>query len=198
MDFLKELFGSEAITFEQFLEKAQAAGKDGQAMKLVDLTQGGYRGAEKYTALEGENKSLASQLEEAGKTIEAMKTNAHDVEAIQKTADKYKEDAEKAKAESDSRVAAAEYRAAAIEAASSLQFSSASAKRAFINDLVDKCLPVDKGQITGFNDFERDYRESDPDAFKTENATPPPRIVAGATPAGGAKGAIAAKLEKYQ
>ena len=47
MDFLKGIFNGQALTFEQFAEKAAASG-----VKLANLADGGYVGKEKYAALE--------------------------------------------------------------------------------------------------------------------------------------------------
>jgi len=77
MDFLKELFGTEAITFEQFTETAKAAG-----LKLADLSKGEYVGVEKFKALEAERDGLNGQIQDYGKQLtEAQKAAEGNAEA---------------------------------------------------------------------------------------------------------------------
>ena len=66
MEKLKELFGSEALTFEQLTEKL----KDNKEVKLANLAAGGYVDKAKYTAKEGElatAKQTITDLQEAAK-----------------------------------------------------------------------------------------------------------------------------------
>lgn len=66
MDKLKELFGSDALTFEQLTEKL----KDNKEVKLANLAAGGYVDKAKYTAKEGElatAKQTITDLQEAAK-----------------------------------------------------------------------------------------------------------------------------------
>lgn len=197
MEFLKEIFGQDALTYDQLTEKLETAGKDGKPAKLADLTQGQYVGLGKFNALEEERDGLKEQLGTAQKTISTMEKNAADADGIKKTAEKYKSDAEAAQKTADEKVAAADYRVAAIEAAGAHTFTSKGARTAYIEALAKSGLPLDKGSITGLSDFDTKYKESDPDAFKAADAAPPPRIVAPVTPGADPKDAIAAKLSKY-
>lgn len=66
MEKLKELFGSEALTFDQLTEKL----KDNKEVKLANLAAGGYVDKAKFTAKEGElatAKQTITDLQEAAK-----------------------------------------------------------------------------------------------------------------------------------
>lgn len=197
MEFLQELFGQDALTYAQLTEKLEKAGKDEKPAKLVDLTQGEYMNVEKYKNMEQERDGLKEQLSTAQATITEMEKNAADADGIKATAEQYKADAEAAKQAADEKVAAADYRVAAIEAAGAHTFTSKGARSAYIDALTKSGLPLDKGNITGLSDFNTQYKESDPDAFKDADAAPPPKIVLPSKPGAGAKDAIAAKLAKY-
>lgn len=70
------------------------------------------------------------------------------------------------------KLAGLKYEAAAKDAIADIKFSSNSARRAFLNDLKAKNLPLENDKITGFSDFLESYKESDPDAFVSEEAKP--------------------------
>ncbi len=188
MEFLQELFGKDALTYDQLAEKLQTAGADGKPAKLVDLTQGGYVGIDKHKALEEERDGLQEQLGTAQDTITTMEKNAADADGIKATAEQYKADAEAAKKVADEKVAAADYRVAAIEAAGAHTFTSKGARSAYIEALAKSGLPLEDDKITGLSDFDTKYKGADPDAFKAEGAAPPPRIVSGTTPPSSEKG----------
>ena len=66
------------------------------------------------------------------------------------------------------KLASLKYEAAAKDAVADIKFSSNSARRAFLNDLKAKKLPLEDDKLTGFSDFLNSYKESDPDAFAPE------------------------------
>lgn len=70
------------------------------------------------------------------------------------------------------KLAGLKYEAAAKDAVADIKFSSNSAKRAFLSDLRAKNLPLEDDKLTGFSDFLHSYKESDPDAFVSEEAKP--------------------------
>ncbi len=67
--------------------------------------------------------------------------------------------------------------------ANELEFTSKSAKDYFVSQAINKNLPLNEsGKIMGFEDFVKDYKESDPSAIKAleepaTNTTPSPTIV---------------------
>lgn len=90
MDFLKELFGDKAMTFDELKAAVEANGK----MKIINLKDGGYVDKDKFTAKEAEATALKEQITNANKQIDDFKKL--DVEGIKAAADKYKSDYEAA------------------------------------------------------------------------------------------------------
>ena len=84
MEFLKELFGDKAFTYEQL----QEALKDNKDVKIGNLAGGAYVGKEKYDALKIELDTAKNQLSEANKTIQSFKDM--DIDSIKKEAETYK------------------------------------------------------------------------------------------------------------
>lgn len=80
--------------------------------------------------------------------------------------------AEKAENDAKAQVAELQHDFAAERAVSGVQFSSDSAKRAFLSDLKAKKLPLQEGKLLGFDDYLKSYKESDPGAFAPEKAAP--------------------------
>lgn len=70
MEFLKELFGGEAMTYEQ-LEKAVS----GKGIKLADLSKGEYVSKGKFDDLQSKNKSLDEQLKTLNGEMQKLKEN---------------------------------------------------------------------------------------------------------------------------
>lgn len=80
--------------------------------------------------------------------------------------------AEKAENDAKAQVAELQNDFAAERAVSGVQFSSDSARRAFLSDLKAKKLPLQEGKLLGFEDYLKSYKESDPGAFAPEKAAP--------------------------
>lgn len=117
-----------------------------------------------------ERDGLRGQLSDANVTIQSYKDM--DIDGIKRKAEewerKYDTDTKKLKADLE----AAEYGHMVKDAASGLQFSSESARRAFVADLTAKKLPLQDGKLLGLDDFVSAYKESDPNAFAPEGRTP--------------------------
>lgn len=156
MEFLKDFFGTEALTYEQLAEKAAE-----KKMKLADLSGGAYVGREKFDALAAERDNLKARLEEAN-----GKLQGYDPE--------WKAKAEQAQTEAEKQIKSLQRSQALREQSSGLKFSSESAKRAFLSDLEAKELPLEDGKVIGFDDFVKKYKETDPNAFISD--TPAPSI----------------------
>lgn len=180
MEFLKDIFGSEALTYDRLAEKLKGS-KD---IKLGNLAGGQYVQREKLTAAETERDTLKTQLAEANETIKGFE--GLDIDGIKKAAadweTKYNTDTQALK----DQLAAKEYEFSVQNAVAGMTFSSVSAKRAFIADLTAKKLPVQEGKLLGLDDFVKTYKESDPDAFAPEGGIP--KLVLG----GGKKPPVAA------
>lgn len=186
MDFLKPLFGDGALTFEQFCEKTRGEGRDGADMKLTDLSQGGYVGLEKHRAAVAQRNELRQKLEEAGGVIEALESDGSDAAALRSEAEKWRRQADEARAEAESTLRDIALRAAMGQAAEGLEFSSASARRAFLDAVRGAELPLVEGRLEGFEAFAEAYREEDPGAFVPEE--PVPRFSAPVAPPAGGDG----------
>jgi len=212
-DFLKKLFPAnedgtpKAMTFEE-LEAAISADK---GISLVNLKDGGYVSQDKFDRKQQELAQAQSSIETLNGTIAK---NTTDLEELQKQIKAAEGDASKiaaltsqvAQLQADAKTAADKYdqqqkdfqdqlAKQACEFAiktkvGGLKFSSASAKRAFTQDILGAGLKVDGENVLGFDDYVAKYKaEIDPDAFAKEeepkepepkNQTPPP-IFSGGT-----------------
>ena len=212
-DFLKKLFPAnedgtpKAMTFEE-LEAAISADK---GISLVNLKDGGYVSQDKFDRKQQELAQAQSSIETLNGTIAK---NTTDLEELQNQIKAAEGDASKiaaltsqvAQLQTDAKTAADKYdqqqkdfqdqlAKQACEFAiktkvSGLKFSSASAKRAFTQDILGAGLKVDGENVLGFDDYVAKYKsEIDPDAFAKEeepkepepkNQTPPP-IFSGGT-----------------
>lgn len=169
MEFLKHIFEDEALTYGQFAERMKGAGRDGVDMKLADLSQGGYVGAEKHRAAVAERNDLREKV-----------AGLADAEALKAESEAWRAKAEVALADADRALKDAEYRAAVGEACRGLEFSSPSARSAFVAAVREAQLPLGDGVLEGFDGFAATWRERDPAAF-VENG-PLPRFTAGSLP----------------
>lgn len=175
MDFLKDVFGTEALTYDQLAEKL----KDSKDIKLGNLAGGAYVSKDKHAALETERDGLKKQLETAATEIKSYKDL--DVDGIkQKAADwetKYNTDTQTLK----DQLAATEYGFAVQQAVSGVKFTSESAKKAFVADLTAKKLPLQEGKLLGLEDFRKEYAASDPGAFIPDDGSKTPVASKGGT-----------------
>ena len=113
-------------------------------------------------------KNLNEQLGKAGTDAEALNTTKKALEDLQAT---YQTE----KAGYEQKLADQTYSFLVKEKCSGLDFTSNSAKKAFIDELLAKKLPVEKDSLLGFEDFVKSYKETDAGAFKEpENQEPDP------------------------
>lgn len=150
--------------------------------KLVDLSEGGYVSKEKYdnktaalqaqvdslngtiTQRDTDLQSVRDQLKVAGadKTkLEETQTNLTNLQA------QYDKDKQDWQAELDKQ----NYAFMVKEKAGELSFSSASAKKAFIQDAIAKDFKVEGETLLGYNDWLTDYQKNDPGAFAAAQGT---------------------------
>ncbi|WP_295339982.1 phage scaffolding protein [uncultured Subdoligranulum sp.] len=110
--------------------------------------------------LKAERDAARTQLADANKKLEG-----YDPE--------WKTKADQARQQAEQQVAEMKAGYAATSAASSLKFTSDSAKKAFLADLNAKKLPLqDDGTLLGFDDYVASYKKSDPGAFAKEQGYP--------------------------
>lgn len=110
--------------------------------------------------LKAERDAARTQLADANKKLEG-----YDPE--------WKTKADQARQQAEQKVAEMKAGYAADSAASSLKFTSDSAKKAFLSDLKAKNLPLqDDGTLLGFDDYVASYKKTDPGAFAPEGGLP--------------------------
>ncbi len=131
-----------------------------------------------------ERDGLKTQLDDANSTIKSYKDM--DVDGIKQSAAdweaKYNTETQALK----NQLEAEKYGFAVKESVGKLKFSSESAKKAFVSDLMAKKLPLQEGKLLGLEDFTKAYQESDPEAFLPEDEEKTPY----ATRGGGGGGSL--------
>lgn len=134
---------------------------DEQVQKIMDLHGADLeRQKQTITTLTTERDAARTQLADANKKLEG-----YDPDWKQKAAD--------AEQKAAAQVSALKADYAAENAAAGLKFSSASAKKAFLADLKAKGLALqDDGKLLGFEDFVKDYKTTDPNAFAPDKPAP--------------------------
>lgn len=177
MDFLKKLFDDGQLTFEQFMEKTREA-----KMNLVNLADGGYVSEAKYNdKVNGLNQRVSQLNEQITQRDADMATLRTSLEAAQADASKLpgvqqslsdlqvKYASDKTQYEAD--MAKQRYEFAVREKANGLKFSSAAARKAFVQEVISKDFKMDGETLLGYEDFVTKYKADDPGAFVQE--TPP-------------------------
>lgn len=177
MDFLKALFNNGQLTFEQFVEAVKAS-----KMNLVNLADGGYVSQAKFDdKVNGLTQQVSQLTEQIGQrdtdmatlqaSLEAAQADAGKLPGVQQSLtdlqNKYAQD----KTKFEKSMAKQRYEFAVRERANALKFSSAAAKKAFVQEAISKDFKMDGDNLLGYEDFEKQYRTDDPGAFVVD--TPP-------------------------
>lgn len=121
-----------------------------------------------------------SELEKQQQTIQTLETAKSQLEqqlgkaneTLQGYDPDWKTKAQQAQQDADNKIAALQREFATKEQTAALHFSSESAKKAFIADLTAKELPLQEGKMLGFDDFVKQYKQSDPAAFAQQEQVP--------------------------
>ena len=124
-----------------------------------------------------EIENLREQLTAANKQIKEFQSM--NIDEIKASAAAWQEKYAASEKAWNEKLAGLKYEAAAKDAIADIKFSSNSAKRAFLSDLEAKKLPLENDKITGFSDFLNSYKESDPDAFISEEVKPSAQYLPG-------------------
>lgn len=197
MEFLKELFNGEALTYDQLAAKVQE-----KKLNIVDISGGQYVGRGKY---DDQIKARDTQIQELTEQIKQRDTDIADLNgkltAAQGDAGKLAEVQKsltelQAKYDTDAKawekkVNDQAYEFAVKEKAGSLSFTSNSAKEAFTAKAIAAGLKWDGGILMGFDDFTAKYKSEDPGAFVPDKPVDPepapktPQIVAPSSPNSG-------------
>lgn len=186
MDFLKALFESGALTWEQFTEAVTEKG-----YKLADLSTGNYVGKKKYddeiatkdatiAELNGQIVTRDSDLEtlkaDLQKANQDGEGNANIILELNNKIAGLQTDYDNAKKDYEAKLSHQEYEFAVKEFVGTKSFSSAAAKRDFERAILDANLTVKDNSLIGAEDFVALYQKDNADAFKTEgNPEPDPK-----------------------
>lgn len=108
-------------------------------------------------------KDLKSKLEDAGADTKKLEELTSQLSTLQTTYDNAKTDYEQ-------QLLAQKKEFLVRESVNNLKFSSNSAKKAFLADVISKDLPVENDKILGFDDFVNAYKEQDAGAFVQEDS----------------------------
>ena len=111
-------------------------------------------------------KDLQGKLKNAGTDAEKLKTLETDLATLQTNYDT-------AKADYEAKLSKQAYEFAVKQKVSELKFSSNSAKKAFIADVMNEELKMKDGELQGFDDFVESYKKTDADAFLKEDKPDP-------------------------
>lgn len=181
MEFLKALFGDEALTYDQLAAKV-TEGK----LNVVNIADGSYVSRNKFddtvnglksqvtdlqgqiaqrdTDLAGLNEQLTAAQADAGQLAEAQKQ----LSALQS---KYDKDSKAWEAKNAQQA----YEYAVRSKAGELKFTSAAAKKDFIREAIAQGFKMDGDTLMGYTDFVAKYQENDPGAFVKETPAADPK-----------------------
>ncbi len=174
MDFLKELFGEQALTFEQFSTAVASKG-----YKLADLSTGGYVNKRKFddsiSAKDNAIEDLKNQIKTRDNDIKALQEKlTGDADSEAKIADLTNQletlrgNYDNAKKDYEARLGKQSYEFAVAEYANGLKFTSEAAKRDFKREMIEENLKMKNGNIIGADDFYKVYKEANADSFPEE------------------------------
>ena len=126
-----------------------------------------------------------SELTTAKQQLSDAQAQSGNVASVQKQLTDLQAKYEKDTKELQDKLTARDYDAAIATAIAGadkgkgLKFSSKSAERAFCAALKQKALKLENGALQGFDDFLKEQRDSDPDAFVTQTSKPQPKFGGG-------------------
>ena len=153
---MKELLGEEL--YNQVKEKL--------GDKELIINDGNYIPKHKFDDLNNDKKELKKQLEEVNAKVQEL-SNV-DAEKLNKEIEDLKKKYETDTNALNDKISKREYEYAVKELTRDIKFSSESAKKTFMNDLVSKDLKLEEGKLLGFDDYLNSYKEADPNAFVVE------------------------------
>lgn len=202
MDFLKSVFPEGgSLTYDQFVEAVKA-----QKMNLANLAEGGYVSLGKHNdvvnGLNGQVSTLQGQITQRDtdlatlrEQLTAAQADAGKLGTVQQSLTDLQTKYTTEKGEYEQKLARQNYEFMVRERTNALQFSSAAAKKAFVQEVIGKDFKVDGDNLLGYEDFVAKYKADDPGAFAVEKApeatpaakTPTVVLPSGGTPTPGKK-----------
>lgn len=204
MEFLKALFpDGGALTYEQLVTAARE-----QKMNIVNLAEGGYVSKGKHddtvkdlngriTDLQGQITQRDTDLASVRGQLTAAQADVSKLGTVQQSLADLQTKYDTEKTNFEQRLTRQNYEFLVRERANGLTFSSAAAKKAFVQEAIGKEFKVDGENLLGYEDFVTKYKADDPGAFKVDNPNPappaktPPTVV---LPGGGGKPAPGKKV----
>lgn len=128
----------------------------------------------KTNAAKADLAEAKEKISEVTTERDQLKASNGDVAAVQKKLDDLQAKYDADIAERDNQLAARDYDDAISRAISgkSLKFSSKYAEKAFKDLLKERKLEVKNGELEGLDDFIKEQKAADPDAFATDKPTP--------------------------
>ena len=171
-ELLKELFGEESLTYEQFSSKVVEKG-----YKLADLKSGKYVDKKKYedevNAKESSIKDLQEQLKARDKDLKGLQSQLSDgnkdnetkISELTEQVSKLQADYKNATVEYEKKLSSQAYNFAVREHANSLKFTSEAAQRDYINQMISANLQMKDNAIVGATDFYNTYKTANEKAF---------------------------------
>lgn len=120
----------------------------------------------KVEKIETERDGFKERAETAEETLKGF--DGKDLETITKERDEWKQKAEQAEKDYNDKIAERDYKDAVEEAVKDLKFTSNSAKKAFMSDIMSDPLKMKDGKLIGFSDYVEAYKKDDASAFVDE------------------------------
>ncbi len=140
--------------------------KEKLGSKTLLINENNYINKQKFDDLNDDKKALEKQLEEANTKIEEL--SKVDTADLQKEIDDWKTKYETDTKSLNDKISKREYEYVINDLVREIKFSSESAKKSFVNDLLQKELKLEDGKLLGFDDYKKAYEENDPNAFFVE------------------------------
>ena len=211
MEFLKALFSNGPLTYEQL----EAAARE-QKMNVVYLAEGGYISKSKYddavnglkgqvTDLQGQIASRDGDLTSLREQLTAAQADAGKLGAVQQSLTDLQTKYNADKTDYENKLTRQTYEYMVRERANGLHFSSAAAKKAFLQEAIGKDFKVDGESLLGYEDFVTKYKADDPGAFVAEKEpegapkgkTPTVVLPSGGKPAPGKKYSLSELMARH-
>lgn len=164
MEFLKELFGENALTYEELAE----ALKSNKEIKLANLATGAYVGKEKFDALEVDRNGLKKQLDEANQQIESFKEL--DIDGIKAAADEWKEKFEKSEKDRETELSTLKFDHAIDAALSGTKAKDANILKSLLNK--DELKLTEDGKVLGLDEQLSKIKEEKGFLFEPDEKEP--------------------------
>lgn len=177
MEFLKALFSDGgALTYDQLAEKVKAA-----KLNLVNLADGGYVSQAKFddkvngltqqvTDLQGQIAQRDTDMSDLKNKLTAAQTDATKLGEVQQSFSDLQSKYNTDKTAYEKKLSDQAYEFRVRELAGGLQFSSVSARKAFIQEAIGKGFKMDGESLLGYEDFVTKYKADDPGAFAAAKA----------------------------